>query len=195
MPSLSVLALSSRSRHANRAAAWPGFRAARPAAQPGVCPAVPIRSAPAVRPTPSRRGWKLLSLLAGMLLMALATLAGHALRPLGSESQRHSANSLQLEVVDTAGARAFRIQPEQALLVSLNLRHGLSELARIHDEALREAQGLRFDAATQQLHVLTPNGWRRYDARRLQRVADSAPGTSLGDAADVSNVTRKPLIP
>ncbi|MFT3734876.1 MAG: hypothetical protein QM776_07605 [Rhodocyclaceae bacterium] len=179
MPSLSALALSSRPR----------------ASRPVPCPAVAVRQAEPVRARPSRKGWKLLSLLAGTLLIALATLTGHTLRPLGSEAQPHQAASRQLDVVDTAGARAFRIQPEQALLVSLNLHHGVSELGRIHDESLRDAQGMRYDSSAQQLHVLTRSGWQRYDARRLQRLADSAQGTALSEAANVSDFTRKPQNP
>lgn len=125
-----------------------------------------------------------LSLIAGALLIAAAVLAGHVLRP-------QAGAVAPLQVIDAAGARAFRLQPEQGLLVALNLRSGVSEVTRVRQATLHSARQLQFDAATQQLRVLTADGWLRYDARQL-RPLESPPGPSLADVRRVTHSTQNP---
>ncbi len=135
-----------------------------------------IPAAPALR---FGRTYALAGVLLSVCLLALAV-------SLGSLAQAALQGNIEspLQAQDRAGGRVFQLTPAGNALRVLDVRAGVSEIARLNlpPQAIR---ALRYEPAAQQLVVETAGHNYRYDARDFHLIDDSAlaavPSSTLHD--------------
>jgi hypothetical protein len=140
---------------------------------------VPDHPALSMRPASPALG--LLGLIAGGVLLAAAIWIGDFAR-----MQSMSAPENPLQVVDAARALVFDAEPETGDVRVLNVRSGISEIARLHDAQRGRITTLSLDAPGHVLTVESDTGRYQYDTVSFQLLRREpllavAPGYPMAD--------------
>ncbi|MDB5802080.1 MAG: hypothetical protein JWL63_3019 [Rhodocyclales bacterium] len=137
---------------------------------------------PALRLAPPSPALGLLGILIGALLLAVAIWVGSAAR-----MQSFSESDNPLRAVDTARALVFDAQPATGDVRVLNVRSGVSEIARLHDRQRGNVLAISLDEAGKVLSVESSSGRYQYDTvsfRLLRREPVLAAGLSAYPVTD-----------
>jgi hypothetical protein len=125
---------------------------------------------------------RLPSLIIGCMLIAAAIWCGAALRSQAQGLRDAGAAAYPLEIVDSQRALIFKAEAATGDVRVLNVRSGVSEIARLHEAHRKNITGLSLDAQHAVLTVLSANERYQYDAhtfRLLTRNAVLAAGPNV----------------
>jgi hypothetical protein len=122
-----------------------------------------IPSHPALSMRPASPALGVIGLIAGGALLAAAIWIGDFAR-----MQSMSAPENPLQVIDAARALVFDAEPATGDVRVLNVRSGISEIARLHDAHRGHIATLSLDAQGRVLTVESDTGRYQYDAFNFQ---------------------------